>query len=275
MKCVPLASTVCQCEGSTGRLRLPLAHEQSISLRPKFNDAGHPQTASYLKPHSLKPQPFLPMPRQNRVTPFGEIVAVPEHGTMMGNRGRIHDKQSRIRRPWQVTRWLLCLLEFHGRHRIVMAPNTYTELFFLDEATGFAAGHRPCFECRRKAFEAFAAAFAAGNRIAAPTANLIDARLHAERVGAKNSKKVFRASAGELPDGTFVALDNDYGDGEAHLVWRGRLLKWSASGYVASSRFSKRGQLSVLTPRSTVRAIRAGYRPDVHPSADSLFTAPL
>jgi hypothetical protein len=170
---------------------------------------------------------------------------------------------------------LICLLDFHDRHRIVMAPNTYTELFFLDEATGLAAGHRPCFECRRKAFEAFAAAFAAGNRIAAPIADLIDERLHAERIGPKNAKKMFRSSAADLPDGTFVALDNDDGDGEAHLIWRGRLLMWSASGYVSSRRFSKRGRLSVLTPRSTVRAIRAGYRPGVHPSADSLFIAPL
>ena len=89
------------------------------------------------------------MPRMNRVTPFGEIVAVPERGTMMGNRGILHDADGRIRRPWNVKRWLLCVLEFKGRHRTIMAPNRYTELFFLDEATGLAAGHRPCFECRR------------------------------------------------------------------------------------------------------------------------------
>jgi hypothetical protein len=206
------------------------------------------------------------MPRQNRVTPFGEIVDVPQRGTMLGNRGRLHDDGGRIRRPWQVKRWLVCLLEFRGRHRIVMAPNRYTELFFLDEATALAAGHRPCFECRRKAFESFAAAFAAGNRIAAPTAGLIDERLHAERLGAKNSKKTFRSRAADLPDGTFVVLD----DGEAHLIWRGRLLRWSAGGYVASRRFSKRGELTVLTPRSTVRTIRAGYQPGVHSSADRL-----
>src|SRR6478735_581650 len=100
------------------------------------------------------------MPRRNRVTPFGEIVAVPERGTMMGNRGVLHDAQGRIRRPWQVKRWILCLLEFRERHREVMAPDRYTELFFLDEATGLAAGHCPCAECRRKSYNAFVDAWA-------------------------------------------------------------------------------------------------------------------
>src|SRR3954451_8147614 len=129
----------------------------------------------------------MPMPRQNRVTPFGEIVAVPERGTMMGNRGVLHDARGRIFRPWQVKRWLICLLEFRGRHRAVMAPNRYTELFFLDEATALAAGHRPCFECRRGRFLAFRDAWAAGNRESigpeAIRAAMIDDRLHAERVG--------------------------------------------------------------------------------------------
>ena len=103
------------------------------------------------------------MPRRNRVTPLGEIVAVPERGTYFGNRGVLHDEGGRIRRPWQVRRWLICLLEFKGRHRAVMTPNRYTELFFLDEATGLAAGHRPCAECRRARFLAFRDAWAAGN----------------------------------------------------------------------------------------------------------------
>src|SRR3954453_2972411 len=104
------------------------------------------------------------MPRQNRVTPLGEIVATPERGSMMGNRGVLHDEGGRIRRPWQVRRWLICLLEFKGRHRTVMTPNRYTELFFLDEATGLAAGHRPCAECRRARFRAFRDAWAAGDQ---------------------------------------------------------------------------------------------------------------
>src|SRR5258707_8213031 len=102
------------------------------------------------------------MPRQNRVAPSGEIIATPERGTCMGNRGMLHDEVGRIRRPWQVRRWLLCRLEFNGRRRVVMAPRRYTELFFLDEATGLAAGHRPCFECRRSSFLTLRDAWAAG-----------------------------------------------------------------------------------------------------------------
>ena len=118
------------------------------------------------------------MPRRNRVTPFGEIVATPERGTFFGNRGVLHDPEGRIRRAWQVKRWLLCLLEFKGRRRSVMTPGNYTELFFLDEATGLAAGHRPCAECRRGRFLAFRDLWPSG-RLSAPD---LDDQLHAERL---------------------------------------------------------------------------------------------
>jgi hypothetical protein len=131
------------------------------------------------------------MPRRNRVTPLGEIVAVSERGTMMGNRGILHDAEGLIRRPWAVKRWLICVLEFRGRHRMVMAPNRYTELFFLDEATALAAGHRPCFECRRDRYLAFRDAWAAGDPEMVGRepirADDIDNRLHAERVGPDRS----------------------------------------------------------------------------------------
>jgi hypothetical protein len=153
------------------------------------------------------------MARQNRVTPCGEIVAVPERGTMMGNRGRLHDEEGRLRRPWQVKRWLLCRLEFNGRRRVVMAPDRYTELFFLDEATGLAAGHRPCFECRRKSYNAFVDAWARGNGLGVgdqrPTAASIDERLHQKRIGPGRSKRTFRASIDDLPDGVFVTPGKD------------------------------------------------------------------
>src|SRR5919204_6549006 len=103
------------------------------------------------------------MPRQNRVTPFGEIVATPERGTLMGNRGVLHDGEGRIRRPWQLRRWLVCVLDLKGRKRRVMTPGRYTELFFLDEATALAAGHRPCAECRRARFLAFCSAWGTAN----------------------------------------------------------------------------------------------------------------
>jgi hypothetical protein len=209
------------------------------------------------------------MPRRNRVTPFGDVIATPERGTMMGNRGILHDPEGRVRRSWQVKRWLLCVLEFRGRHRTVMAPNRYTELFFLDEATGLAAGHRPCFECRRGRFLAFRDAWAAGNR---PTmrsetirADLMDDQLQRERVGPDRSKRTFTADLDELPDGVFVKLDGSAGG--ACLIWRDDLLDWSPAGYTRRRPRPRGAAVSVLTPRSIVAAIRAGYVPEVHPSA--------
>jgi hypothetical protein len=209
------------------------------------------------------------MPRTNRVTPFGEIVATPERGTMMGNRGRLHDAEGGIRRPWQVRRWLLCVLEFRGRRREVMTPNRYTELFFLDEATGLAAGHRPCFECRRGRFLAFQDAWVAGSRATIGSGPIraaqIDDRLHAERTDPDRSKRLYTAEIDELPDGVFVTLGGP--DGGAHLIWRGDLLAWSPGGYTARRPRLRGEAVSVVTPGSTVAAIRAGYVPEVHPSA--------
>ena len=209
------------------------------------------------------------MPRQNRVTPLGRIIAVPERGTMMGNRGVLHDAEGRIRRPWQDRRWLVCLLEFRGRHRAVMAPNRYTELFFLDEATALAAGHRPCFECRRRSFYAFRGAWASGNpdllgdRI--PTAGLIDDHLHAQRIGPDRSKRTYPADLDGLPDGVMVTLDR--WAGAPHLILGRRLLVWSPGGYRERRRRPPGEVATVLTPASTVAAIRSGYAPATHPAA--------
>jgi hypothetical protein len=209
------------------------------------------------------------MPRTNRVTPFGEIHATPERGTMMGNRGILHNAAGEVVRPWQVRRWLLCVLEFMGRRRTVMAPNRYTELFFLDEATGLAAGHRPCFECRRRSFLALRDAWTAGNGPiigAEPVrAATIDARLHDERVGPGRSKRTFTANIDDLPDGAFISFDGP--DGGACLVWGADLLEWSPRGYTGRRPRPGGASVSVLTPRSTVAAIWAGYVPEVHPSA--------
>jgi hypothetical protein len=211
------------------------------------------------------------MPRQNRVTPFGEIVAVPERGTMMGNRGVLHDDAGTIRRSWQLKRWILCLTEFKGRKRAIMSPGRWTELFFLDEATGLAAGHRPCAECRRARFRAFQSAWAAGNSGPAadcvPTAGAIDEQLHAERVGPGREKVRFAADLDTLPDGVLLTLDGD--DGPAYLLWRGALLAWSPGGYGARRPRPAGTRVAVLTPASTVAAIRAGYAPAVHPSAEA------
>ncbi len=152
------------------------------------------------------------MPRQNRVTPFGDIIATPERGTFMGNRGVLHDEGGHVKRAWQVKRWLVCVLAFRGRKRQVMAPGHYTELFFLDEATALAAGHRPCAECRRERFNAFRQAWRSARPAAAgkplPTADEMDTRLHAERVGPGRSKRLYQASLDELPNGAFFRCDD-------------------------------------------------------------------
>jgi len=209
------------------------------------------------------------MPKQNRVTPFGDVVAVAEYGTLMGNRGVLHDNAGTIRRAWQLRRWILCVLEFKGRKRAVMSPGCYTELFFLDEATGLAAGHRPCAECQRQRFREFRAAWVAGNpdlgSNRTPTAVEIDDRLHAGRVGAGGEQVRFEADLDDLPDGVFVTLEG--GDETAYLVWRGELLAWSLSGYRERRSRPTDARVSVLTPAPTVAAIRDGYVPGVHPSA--------
>jgi hypothetical protein len=212
---------------------------------------------------------FRNMPRTNRVTPFGEIVTVPERGTMMGNRGIIHDADGRILRPWALKRWLVCVLEFKGRHRTVMTPNRYTELFFLDEATSLAAGHRPCAECQHGRYLAYRDAWAVGNQaMLGPEpirADTIDDRLHAERTGPNRSKRTGRAKLDDLPDGVFVTVDGR--DSAACLILGDELLAWSPAGYRERVRKPRGEIVKVLNPDSTVNAIRSGYVPEIHQSA--------
>ncbi|MAS05706.1 MAG: hypothetical protein CL534_13630 [Ahrensia sp.] len=203
------------------------------------------------------------MPLQNRVTPFGEIVAHPARGLFMGNRGILHDSDRRLHptRRWAHKTWICCLCEFRGRHRTVMTPGRYTELFFLDEATALAAGHRPCFECRRADAKRFAAAWADGNDAPRPTARDMDTVLHAERLDGKTKRlHPLPVSPGELPDGAMVAAGE-----RALLVLDGRLLPWSFDGYGPPSEPLSR--MALLTPPSIVGALAAGYRPVLHPSA--------
>ena len=209
------------------------------------------------------------MPRQNRVTPFGEIIAIPDRGTVMGNRGVLHDADGRIRRAWQLKRWLVCVLEFRGRKRSVMTPGRYTELFFLDEATALAAGHRPCAECQRARFLAFCNAWgmAHPSKEGSPRAGaiMIDDQLHAERLTPDGSQRSFLAPLDELPNGVFVTVAA-WGE-QAHLLGGDHLWAWTPGGYGQSRRRPKDEEAKVLTPKSTVAAIRAGYIPEIHPSA--------
>jgi hypothetical protein len=209
------------------------------------------------------------VPRQNRVTPFGDLVAVPERETFMGNRGVLHDAAGHIKRPWQVRRWIVCVLEFRGRKRAVMTPGRYTELFFLDEATALAAGHRPCAECRHARFLAFChawgTALSVDGKSPRPSADEIDRRLHAERLARDGSKRSVLAALDDLPDGVFVTAAGSRE--QAYLVWGESLLAWSPGGYRERRPRPRGEEVQVLTPPSTVRTIRAGYVPEVHPSA--------
>jgi hypothetical protein len=211
------------------------------------------------------------MPRRNRVTPFGDIIATPERGTFMGNRGILHDAMGQVQRAWQVKRWLVCVLEFRGRKRTVMTPNRYTELFFLDEATALAAGHRPCAECRHGRFLAFCRAWkiahGAAGALERPTADEIDRRLHAERVTANRVKGSYIAALETLPDGVFVTLAA--AGEQAYLAWGDHLLPWSPGGYGKRRQRAMGEVVRVLTPPATVGAIRAGYVPEIHISAGS------
>src|SRR5579872_4878699 len=159
------------------------------------------------------------MPLQNRVTPYGELVAVPERGEMMGNRGVLHNDARQIVRPWQLRRWITCVTEFRGRYRQVMRPHSYTELFFLDEATAFAAGHRPCAECRNADYKRFRALWETGF-CGVKSVDAIDAVLHAERLEGQ-TKRTSKAEVATLPDGTYVSID-----GIPRIVWGEELVAW-------------------------------------------------
>ena len=201
------------------------------------------------------------MPYQNRVNPFGEIVAIPERGTLMGIRGILHDADGQIRRRWAGRAWISCHLEFRGRRATVMAPGHYTHLFFLDEPTAFAAGHRPCGYCRRTDYVAFSDTWARANAElglgARPLAPEIDRVLHTERLGPSKGKRLHPAELASLPDGVMVTF-GQAASGEAYLIWRGRLWRWSPAGYESADRL-KTGPALALTPPSIIAALAAGY----------------
>jgi hypothetical protein len=198
-------------------------------------------------------------PLQNRVTPFGELVAVSGRGLMMGNRGVLHDEHQRIVRYAQVSRWISCRLEFRGRKRAVMQPKRYTELFFLDDATALAAGHRPCAECRNADYKHFRAMWQAAHG-GSGYADDIDRVIDGERRDGRR-KRTYPAALADLPRGTFVAID-----GNAWLVLGDALVRWSDRGYDVR-RPRRTGDADVLTPPSLVTLLRAGYAPAIHPSA--------
>jgi hypothetical protein len=208
------------------------------------------------------------MALQNRVTPLGELVAEPARGLVYGNRGCLHDGTGRIRRRYAGKRWIACRLEFRGWHReSLLQPGRFTELFFLDEATAFAAGHRPCALCRHEDYTRFAALWAdlhPGQK----GADAIDAQLHAERVDPETRAQCHHeAQLDDLPDGAFVLRD-----GAPYLVLGAQLLRWTAAGYVAPEPRPAQQRAKVITPPSLAAILRKGWRPAVplfHQSADA------
>ena len=204
------------------------------------------------------------MPRQNRVTPSGELIAVPDRGMFWGNRGALLDPAGRLARYSRGRAWAICVLSFKGRRRTLWAPNRLTELFFLDEATGLAAGHRPCGECRYRDYQAFKRSWASAFGLRGlPGVAEIDVRLHSDRLLRPGIRRSYTATLSSLPDGAMVSVG-----GEPYLVWGGGLVAWTPGGYREPGRLPAPGlTVTVITPRATVAVLAEGYRPVVHPSA--------
>jgi hypothetical protein len=203
------------------------------------------------------------MPLQNRVTPTGDIIATAHRGLFTGNRGIIHDPATKtlLKKRWSSPAWITCVCEFRGWRRKVMGGRSWTELFFLDEATAFAAGHRPCFFCRRDDANRFRAAWEEGNGVASIRAREIDRVLHGERLD-RGRKRLHELTMPltSLPDGAMVQVGE-----ESFLIVQGRALQWSMAGYQKAE--ATLDDAMLLTPPSTLRALGVGYRPVLHPSA--------
>jgi hypothetical protein len=184
----------------------------------------------------------------------------------MGNRGCLHGHGRELGGSrWRSKLWICCVLEWRGRRRDPMPPGRWTALFFLDEATALAAGHRPCGYCRRADYLAYAHAWQAARELPErPRAPEMDGRLHAERVDPRTRRQRTRpARFGELPDGAMIWYDS----GPALLLARA-LLPWTFTGYRDAVRPPERGDnVELLTPPSTVAVLAAGYQPLLHPSA--------
>ena len=203
------------------------------------------------------------MPLQNRVTPTGDIIATAHRGMFTGNRGIIHDPATKtlLKKRWSSPAWITCVCEFRGWRRKVMGGRSWTELFFLDEATAFAAGHRPCFFCRRDDANRFRAAWESGNGVVDIRAREMDAVLHRERLErGKKRLHPLPMPVAQLPDGAMVQA----GDA-SFLMVQGRALQWSMAGYQKAE--AALDDAMLLTPPSALRALSAGYRPVLHPSA--------
>lgn len=196
---------------------------------------------------------------QNRVDPFGNIIATTARGSLMGNRGVIHNESKQITRAFRHKAWISCKLEFKNRKRAMMTAGRWTELFFLDEATALSAGHRPCFECRREDAEQFKRFWIHGNPQNGfnmkASIKLIDEVIHAERIDVRKNKLKHRRTFSDIPDGVFVEINND-----PYLVFNRKLYRWTSFGYQEIPSMDD-DFMTVLTPVSIANAIQAGYVP--------------
>jgi hypothetical protein len=200
---------------------------------------------------------------QNRVDPFGSIIKTTARGSFMGNRGVIHNEQKEITHAFKHKAWIICALEFKGRKRAVMTPDRWTELFFLDETTAFAAGHRPCFECRREDAKRFKACWIRGNPEYTFTMKTsikeVDDIIHRERIDSEKKKVVHQRIRSDVPEGTFIILD-----GDPYLFSKSKLHRWTPFGYENPIVMPEASMVKVLTPNSIVNAFRAGYVPQIN-----------
>jgi hypothetical protein len=213
------------------------------------------------------------MPLQNRINPFSILTATPERGKWTGNRGVIHNEDKEIVRNYAVKYWITCELKYKNFQRKVMTPNRWTELFFLDEATAFAAGHRPCGFCRYPDFKRFKSLWLLVNGekygLEKDTKiDIIDALIHQERINENGFQKTFKANLSTLPDGTFVTLNES---SKAYLWFQKNLYEWSFSGYTKVAQFVQNQEVNVLTPFSYVETFKAGYIPQIHLSVSDIL----
>jgi len=207
--------------------------------------------------------------RTNRVTPFGGLEATSARGSLMGNRGILHDDAGQLGKArWRHRSWITCLLEFKGRHRTINAPGEYTELFFHDEAVSFAAGHRPCAQCRRQAYDRYRSAWRKAQNLdpnARLTAPEIDAELHRARVDQNGNQVTYRAHISDLPDGVFLIEQET--SPKALLLWQGGLYPWDHDGYGRPYKACLAASVRVLTPLPQVLVLNSGYALSCYPGS--------
>lgn len=207
------------------------------------------------------------IPLQNRVDPWGQLHAVSARGTLMGNRGTLHDANKKVVRAWSRKQWIFCSLEFKGIRRVPFSPGAYSELFFLDEATAFAAGHRPCASCLRERHLLFKKDWFAGNALASNVQQgvvALDGKLHSERMASRTARCLELSRLADLPTGTFVVHQQ-----QPRLVWGPMLLLWTFEGYRLARAAELDSGVEVITPPSIIAAFRGGFVPRVHASANA------